>query len=333
MTRALVTGAAGFIGAVLARALSASGCETHVVTRPGGDTWRLRDAGDWTAHQLSLTDAEAVSALLHSVRPNWIFHMAAHGAYPSQRDSRRIVEDTLLATVTLLDAAAAIGFDAFVHAGTSSEYGLRDRPPEESDPLQPNSTYAVGKAAATMYCSHVGRARGLKVVTARLYSVYGPFEAPERLIPTLLVHARRGTLPPLVDARTERDFVHVDDVIQAMLMLAGESRVEPGSVFNVGSGRQTTIGEIVSLVSHRFGVTEEPTWGSYDPRAWDTFTWRSDPSRLLSLGWRPATCLADGLDRTMEWLVADDERWRYYESRVDTAVRTAKSQHDRRLTA
>lgn len=323
MKRILVTGAGGFIGARLVHALTSEGHETHAALRPGGDSWRLRGVADVRRHEVPLTDPAAVFSLLNDVRPEWIFHTAAHGAYADQRDPRRIVEDTVLASAVILDAAARTGVETFIHTGSSSEYGFADHAPAEDELPRPNSLYAVGKLAATLYGQHVAASTGMKVVTARLYSVYGPLEAPERLIPTLLVRASRGMLPPLANPETSRDFVYVDDVVQALLVMARDSAVSAGSVFNVGTGRQVALGEVVALAREIFGVTESPAWCSFPDRSWDSATWQANPDRLLRAGWRPATTLADGLARTMTWLHSDDAMRAFYEARVDAAMRMA----------
>src|SRR5205807_1806487 len=188
--RAIITGAGGFIGAALARRLLGEGVALTLAVRPGGDPWRvegLREEAEVVA--LDLRDESAVAALVRDRRPDWVFHLAAHGAYSWQSDARRIAETNLLGTIALADACAAVDVEALVHAGSSSEYGPKDHPPAESEALAPDSAYAVATAAATHYCAHVARSRDLAAVTLRLYSAYGPWEEPRRLVPTLLAHA------------------------------------------------------------------------------------------------------------------------------------------------
>ena len=100
--------------------------------------------------------------------------------------------------MTLLDACAEAGVEAFVYTGSSSEYGYKDHPPREDEMLEPNSHYAITKAAATHYCQFVAVQHDINAIAVRLYSIYGPFEDPSRLMPTLIDHGLRGTLPPLV---------------------------------------------------------------------------------------------------------------------------------------
>ena len=190
-----------------------------------------------------------------------------------------------------------------VQAGSSSEYGYCDHAPAEDEPPAPTTAYAVGKLAATLYGQSVARAADRHVCTLRLYSVYGPWEEPDRLIPTLVAHATRGALPPLVDPGTARDFVHVDDVCEAFVRAAERTGLPRGTVLNVGSGRQTTIAEVVAVARDAFGVAAAPRWGTMPARVWDTAVWVSDPSAARrALGWTAERALADGLRDVAEWL-------------------------------
>ena len=97
-----------------------------------------------------------------------------------------MVETNLLGCAALVDACAEVGFESFVQTGSSSEYGYKDHAAREDDLAQPNSHYAITKLAATHYCQLAARLHNLNIVTVRLYSVYGPYEEPTRLIPTLI---------------------------------------------------------------------------------------------------------------------------------------------------
>lgn len=313
MKRALVTGAAGFVGAVLARRLVALGHETHLVARPGGDPWRLRGLdGAAALHACDLEDAAGLARLCRDTRPEWIFHLAAHGAYSTQTDLGRMMGSNVNATVNVIQAALGCGCAAVVNTGSSSEYGLKDHAPPETEALEPNSHYAVTKAAATSLASWLARLHRFPIPTLRLYSVYGPFEEPTRLLPKLVAHALRGALPPLVNPAIARDFVHVDDVVDAYLLAAGSGLADPGAVFNIGSGVQTSLSELVARARLVLGVREEPRWGTMPDRAWDTHVWVADPTRAeRELGWRARTSLDQGLLALRDWLSSAPERGRY----------------------
>ena len=205
--RVLVTGASGFVGANLARRLLADGHDVHLVLRPSHQPWRVEELRDSvTVHSVDIDDREGLELAFAAARPEWIFHLAAHGAYPQQRDFDRMIVTNVHGTGHLLATAEQAGFDAFVHAGTSSEYGYKDHAPSEHELVEPNSPYAVSKAAATQFCRMTGQRTGLPIRTLRLYSAYGPYEEPTRLIPTLIVEGLQGRLPPLVNPDVARDY-------------------------------------------------------------------------------------------------------------------------------
>lgn len=289
------------MGANLVRRLIADGHDVTAVVRPGGDSWRL-DGVDVRTAEVDLRDAEAVSDAFRSARPEWVLHVAARGAYSWQADVDEIFDSTVHGTEAVLNAAAEVTIAALVHAGSSSEYGPKDHAPDEHEPLEPDSSYGVAKAVATLLCYRAALDRGLPAVTLRLYSVYGPLEDPRRFVPTLVAHALRGELPPLVDPDTARDFVYVDDVVDAFLF-AAQRELPAGALYNVGSGKQTTIREAVEVARRLFGVGAEPRWGSMPARSWDTNVWVADITRARDeLGWEPRTPLDDGLRRTADWL-------------------------------
>ncbi|MGB2710923.1 MAG: SDR family NAD(P)-dependent oxidoreductase [Conexibacter sp.] len=313
--RALVTGAAGFVGAALARRLLADGHPVTLVARPGGEHWRLDGVRDDAALvEVDLRDAEAVARAVHAARPELVFHLAAHGAYSWQESLPRMIDTNLTGLVNVVEASLAAGTRAIVSAGSSSEYGLKDHAPPEHELPEPNSAYAVTKAAATLYCGWVARTHAQAITTLRLYSAYGPWEEPRRLIPALVMHGLEKRLPPLVDPSIARDFVYVEDVVEAFLLAAAHAQPGAGAVYNVGSGTQTTLRELAEAARRVFGIVDAPDWGSFPARNWDTDVWVADPRRIAAeLGWRARTPIEAGLEATARWLAADPhlaERYR-----------------------
>jgi UDP-glucose 4-epimerase len=299
--RALITGASGFIGCALATRLVGSGDEVHVLVRPESTSWRSDVLHGAIVHMGSILDAAWLDAMVREVKPDVVFHCAAHGAYSFQRDLRVITETNIVGTTNILHAAAAAGCGRLINSGTSSEYGDCDHAPSESEAPRPNSVYAATKAAATWLCGMSAASLGIDVVTLRLYSAYGPFEDPRRLIPTLCARALRGELPPLADKWIVRDFVHIDDIVDAYLLAARASRTRP--IYNVGSGVETSLELLVAIVRDVFSIATEPDWGAYPNRDWDVRCWRGDSTAIRKdLGWEPQRSLRDGLRMFAEWI-------------------------------
>lgn len=302
MKRVLITGASGFVGANLARRSLAEGHEVHLLLRPQHSLWRIEGIRPHVRiHPTGLADAGPLAALVAGIRPDWVFHLAAHGAYPSQTDAREMMRTNVLGTMNLVEACLKTGFDAFVNAGSSSEYGFKDHAPGEDETLEPNSDYAVTKASATLYCRHVARQHRVPLSTLRLYSVYGPYEEPSRLLPTLIVRGLNGELPRLVNPDIARDYVQVDDVCGAFIS-AAEGKCEPGAVFNVGTGAQTSIRQVVEVARRMLDLAVEPQWGSMPDRSWDSAVWVADHRRITkALGWKPTHSFEEGFRAMLDW--------------------------------
>ena len=303
MKRVLLTGGTGFVGANLARRLLRDGHELHLLVRPGYQPWRIEEIRkEIQLHELHLHDVEAVARAVSEIRPEWVFHLAAHGAYSWQTDWEQMVRTNIQGTMSLLTACLKTGFEAFVNTGSSSEYGFKDHAPAESEAIEPNSHYAVTKAAATLFCRQTAQSQRVHVPTLRLYSVFGPYEEPGRLLPALILHGLKGEFPPLADPDVARDFVYVDDVVEAYLLAATVRTPEWGPIYNVGTGVQTTLREAVAAARGVMGITAEPVWNAMPNRKWDANVWVSDNRKIREqLGWQPRYTFAEGLRLMRDW--------------------------------
>ena len=307
--RILITGAGGFVGAALTRRLVADGNAVHVLLKSSTGRWRLADLHPHLrAHEVDLADEDAVRRLVSEVRPELVYHLAAHGAYPSQNDPDRIIQTNILGTWNLLKALGQIDYEAFVSAGSSSEYGFKQFAMRETDLLEPNSYYAVAKCAQTLLCQHVARTEKRPINTLRIFSAFGPREEPTRLVPTLIQRCLQGQELLLVPPETARDFVYVDDVVDAFLRVEQLAKLQ-GEVINIGTGLQGTVRDVVEAIVRHTGAHVECRWGAMQPRIWDSAIWVADCTRSKTLlGWRAQTTLDEGLRRTVAWARSGESR-------------------------
>lgn len=311
MKRVLITGGTGFVGANLARRLLKGGHEVGLIVRKDFKPWRIEEIkNDVRLHEANLGDEKTLSTLVDKIKPEWIFHLAVYGAYHWQTDIHKMVETNITGTINLVNACLKTGFEGFVNTGTSSEYGPKNHAPKETDLLEPNSHYAVTKAAATLLCRHTALSSKVNISTLRLYSVYGPYEEPRRLMPTIIMRGLKGELPALVNPDVARDYVHVDDVCEAYVRAAERSGPEYGAVYNVGTGVQTTIRDVVELAKKAMAIKCEPEWGSMPGRMWDTTVWIADNKKIeTEIGWRPNIAFQDGFRKTVEWFKKNPRAW------------------------
>jgi dolichol-phosphate mannosyltransferase len=286
------------------RALLAYRTDCCGVTQQVFVPWRLAGLPAANIVTCDIRDPDAVAHLFASRKFKTVFFFAAYGAYARQTQSRLVYETNLIGLLNVLEAAEVNGISSFVHAGSSSEYGLNSAAPREDAPLEPNSHYSVSKIAAASLLRYKGTVGGLPTVNLRLYSVYGPYEEPDRLVPRLVATALDGGFPPLVDPEVSRDFIYIGDVIEACLVAATRGvKVAAGRSLNICTGKKTTIREIVAAAKDAFHVPGEPTWGQMQNRAWDLNDWYGDPSLAEQLfGWRARTDLRSGLLETAAWI-------------------------------
>lgn len=247
--------------------------------------------------QCDITNAKKLAAAVRRLKPQTIFNLAAYGAYSFQNDIEKIYKTNITATAMLLEELSRYQFSAYIHAGSQSEYGLNAAAPRENDELIPNSHYAVTKAADFFLLKYYGKVKLLPVAHARLYSVYGSYEEPTRLMPTIISHVKRGVLPPFVDAAISRDFVYVDDAVEALIMLAGQLKQKHyGQAYNIASGKKTTIKQLAFLSKKLFAIQDQPVFATMKSRAWDLKNWYGNPEKIRKeFGWRATTTLENGM--------------------------------------
>ena len=194
----VIFGAGGFIGANLFRAILEFRQDVFAVTSKPFIPWRLDDINPKHILHCNIIKKNQVEELFKEHRFKTIFDLAAYGAYSKQADVDLIYETNFIGLLNLLEISSQFAIKAFVHAGSSSEYGLNASAPKEDDPLEPNSHYAVTKVGAAHMIKFYGTIKEVPVANLRYYSIYGAFEEPDRLIPQLIDKGMKSTYPPLV---------------------------------------------------------------------------------------------------------------------------------------
>jgi nucleoside-diphosphate-sugar epimerase len=298
--RILITGGSGFIGANLARAELDAGNKVHLLLRAEARTWRLAGLeGEYVRHDADLRDAEAVRRAVIEARPDVVYHLATHGAYPSQTDRGAVLATNLVGTANLLDALGGRDYQALVYTGSSSEYGHKARPMAETDVLEPRTDYGVTKAAATLLCQAAAY-KGAPTCTVRVFSAFGPWEEPTRLVPYVLNCCMRGEPARVTAGAQPRDFIYVDDVVD-LIRLAARRPECRGRVLHAGTGMQGTVRGMVEAI-HEVCGGPPPRFGAEpvrpdEPERWVACT---EATRRLT-GWAPRHDVRGGLRRMKDW--------------------------------
>ena len=300
--RVLITGATGFVGSCLARRLLREGHNVHVFIRKESNTWRLEDIRkNITEHRVDLRDAALVDETVGKIMPQVIYHLATYGGFAGQKDATSILESNFLGTVNLLRACEQTGFDYFVNTGSSSEYGIKSKPMEELDILEPLEAYGVSKSASTLFCQSEGTAKKLPIVTLRLFSPFGPWDDQKRLIPYLIKSILRGEAPKLSTPESVRDYIFIDDVLDAYTAVVEQTFY--GEIFNIGSGTQHTIGAVVAATRGILQKGPEPVWGSVQKLRPEPAVWVANVDKARQkFKWKPSATLKGGLEQTIAWM-------------------------------
>src|SRR3989344_228021 len=301
----IIFGAGGFVGFNLLQKLLAYRKDIFGVFSDPKKNWRLKKLPTPPLYvvKCDIREGSALKSLISRIKPKTVFNLAAYGAYSTQKDIDNIYQTNFNSTYLLIEEMKKHGFSAYVHAGSQSEYGLNSSGPSEEDELVPNSHYAVSKAADCYLLKYYGKVEKQPVVHLRLYSVYGRWEDPNRLIPTLIREAKRGKLPKFVEPNISRDFVHVDDVCNAFILSVvtlgnGEARYQSvsGQALNVCTGKKTTIKELAYLTKKLFKIKGKPQFGTMKNRGWDLQDWYGNPKKINKvLSWKAKIRLDEGL--------------------------------------
>ena len=297
--RAVVTGGAGFIGSNLVDALLARGDEVTVVDDLSSGK---RDNVDAAARLVELDIRDpALADVFAEARPEAVFHLAAQADVPTSVARPDFdAEVNVVGTVRVLVAAEGTPI-VFTSTG-GAIYGECERPATEDDPRRPLSPYGVAKLSGEEYLAGWNRLHGTRHTVLRFGNVYGARQEVglEGGVVAIFLDAMAAGSETTIfgDGRQTRDFVHVDDVVRALMLAPGSA-----GVFNIGSGRETSVLELHERCRAVSGSELEPRMAP--PREGDVMRSALDISRAADeLLWRPEISLDEGLRRTWEWIQA-----------------------------
>ena len=315
--KVLVTGADGFIGSHLVERLVAEGAEVRAfVYYNSFGRWGWLD-GSPAARGLDvvagdISDADFVREAMRDREV--VFHLAALIAIPySYHAPRAYLRTNAEGTLNVLQAARSLGVARVVHTSTSEVYGTAQRVPiGEDHPLQGQSPYSASKIAADKLAESFHLSFGLPVVTLRPFNTFGPRQSARAVIPTIISQGLRGSKVGLGNLTPTRDLTYVSDTVEGFLC-AGSAEGLEGRTINLGTGREVSIGDLVTMIGDILGRKLECEVQDERVRPKG-----SEVERLLSdntlarklMGWAPAVTLEDGLARTVEWVRDNREEFR-----------------------
>jgi UDP-glucose 4-epimerase len=311
LARCLVTGGAGFIGSALVRGLTAAGHAVCVFDNlSSGKEQNLR--GISPAPELlrgDVRDAESLGRAMRDVEI--VFHEAAIASVPrSIAEPLENHEVNVTGTLQVLLAAKRAGVRRLVYAASAAVYGdSQALPLAESEPARPLSPYGATKYFGEIYTQQFARVYGLETIALRYFNVYGPRQDPSSPYSGVLsrfmeAYFRRGAPIIFGDGKQTRDFVFVDDVVQANLLAASAPSAATGRSYNIGTGTRVSLLDVISALNAAFDFHPLPRFES--ARAGDVRHSQADISLAASrLGYGPKVSLMDGIALTVQWLRAE----------------------------
>jgi len=305
--RIVVTGGAGFVGSNIVRRLLQVGASVVVLDdfyTGAMDNLPTEDP-KLEIVRGSVTDFDLVRDVVKSA--SVIFHEAARNIIVSTRNPREDYEVNIGGTLNVLLAARETGVGRTVYASSASVYGNpRYLPINEDDATNMLSPYAVSKFAGENYCKAFYESYGLSVSAVRYSNVFGTAQRPDNpycgVVSKFFESAMAGESPRIHgDGEQTRDFTYIDDVVEATI-LAGISSKAEGQVYNVGTGRETTVNQLARMIIQITGADAQPTY--IDRRDIDNIRRRVVNIEKIrrELRWVPSVTIEEGLRRTYRWL-------------------------------
>jgi nucleoside-diphosphate-sugar epimerase len=304
MEKILCTGGSGFIASNLIPRLVEKGYCVHALERYVTGRYDLGPNRNPRIIDGDLNDHDKIREIIVDLKPDYVVHLAAITpvAY-SYEHPFEVIQTNFTATVNLLEINRKYNphLKQFLYAGSSEEYGIQDDfPIKESAELRPNNPYSTSKVASDCYLRYMRDAYGFPMTILRPFNTYGRtknmFMVVERIISQML----KSKTVNLGDSSPIRDFVYVDDHVDAYLTCLGNEKAL-GETFNFCTGVGVSIRELVEEISSLMGYEGEIVWEAIPPRPLDIKVLIGDNSKAKGmLGWSPKVDLENGLKRTID---------------------------------
>jgi UDP-glucose 4-epimerase len=308
-TRVMVLGASGFIGRWTARALYERGAKVRLVARNRATVYDIFSKTMVQADviEADLRDTEAVSMVFRDFTPSITFNLAGYGIEHSERDETTASQINAQLVKTICEAITKDrdrewpGQD-IIHVGSVAEYGPIGGNLSEGSSERPTTMYGKSKLAGTRWLTHYCQEFHIKGLTSRLFTIYGPGEHGDRLLPSLIETARSGKPLSLSAGIQKKDFTYVHDIVEGILRLGLVNSARPGEIVNLATGTMTSVRRFAETAGRILGIpAANLNFGAIPNGQWDVEHSEISLERLKRLtGWVPSTSIDQGIRQTLE---------------------------------
>ena len=303
-SKILITGATGFLGANLAKFLYNDNKNISILINKNSNLWRINDIiKQIDVNHVNIKNKNKVYEKIKEIKPDYVYHLATYGVHPSQNNLDEIIKTNILGTSNILHALEKYGIKRLVNVGSGFEYGKGKNNIKETDCLNPLTPYGITKVTQSLLVKYFSELKNIPSVTLRPFTPYGRMESKGRLISDIMISIIKNKPLNLSSMYTYRDFIFIDDVLDALKKAANVPKIE-GEIFNIGSGKATSIKKIVDTSMKLVKNKPEIKWNSNKPRSMDKFQSISFSDLKKSkklLKWEPLISLEKGLENSYFW--------------------------------
>jgi nucleoside-diphosphate-sugar epimerase len=296
--RVLVTGASGFIGSHVVRALIDSGHDVLCFVLPDDNLWRLDDVIDRIELlRGDLRNLSNVQYELQNWRPATCVHLAWYakpGKYLQSRENLYSLQGSL----DLLEVLGGSGCAHFIGAGTCAEYEMKSEKLSESDNTNPETLYAASKLSFQMLGERIAEQSNIRFSWGRIFYLYGSYEDSRRLVPAAIQKLQKSEIFSSSPGEQVRDYLHVSDVANAFSALVN---CQATGIYNICSAIPVSIKTLLDTIGSLMGKSELLAHGTLPYREWEPRFVCGNNDRLKSTGWLPQVSLPMGLQDTINW--------------------------------
>jgi len=296
----LVTGGYGFIGSHLVKKLLQYDAKIYIITMPDTNKFRLLDSLDKIiTYETDIGDSLATGSVIRKINPDYVFHLAGYGINSAHTDYERAISTNVLGSANIMKALCETECKKMINMGSCSEYG--NSKTDEGALPAPVTIYGSTKAAATLILHQIAKENRISIVTLRPFGVFGEGEEPHKVFSYVILNLLRKNNVALTGCEQYRDYCHVENIIDAMLLVCIRPDIE-NEIFNIASGESHPLYYYIDLIYKLMGTDTPPIYGTIPYRKAELWNPKTDAGKIKSmLNWNIKVPLEEGILQTIGW--------------------------------